>query len=63
MRGTTLPQFALVLEAFLGAPIIRADDAAMGALFDIELHGEYDNAEALIAALRDQLGLVLTRSG
>ena len=30
--------------------------------FDIELQGRYEDPEALIAALRDQLGLVLTKN-
>jgi hypothetical protein len=61
MSGTTLPEFALVLEQFLGAPVM-VEDAGLNEIFDIELQGEYDNPETLIAALRDQLGLVLTKS-
>ena len=58
MSAVTLTQFALVLEAFLDASVM-VDDAAMGGSFDIELQGTYDNEDALIAALRDQLGLAL----
>jgi hypothetical protein len=38
------------------------EDGSMIDIFDIELHGTYDNADALIPALRDQLGLELTKS-
>ena len=62
LHAATLPQFALVLEAFLDGPVILDEDVAVTERFDIELHGQYDNADALIVALRDQLGLVLTRS-
>jgi hypothetical protein len=61
MGATTLPQFALLLEGFLGASVV-VEDTDLAAAFDIELTGEYDNADALIAALRDQLGLVLTKN-
>jgi ClpA/ClpB-like protein/uncharacterized protein DUF3738 len=61
MRATTLPRFALALEEFLDAPVM-VDDSLLAATFDIELQGEYDNPDALIAAVRDQLGLELTRS-
>ena len=37
------------------------DNAAMSGTFDIELTGEYLDEDALIAALRDQLGLQLTK--
>jgi hypothetical protein len=62
MQGVTLPQFALVLEAFLETPVILDGDLPAGERYDIELRGAYDNADALIPALRDQLGLVLTKS-
>jgi hypothetical protein len=61
MSGATLPQFALMLEEFLGGSVM-VEDGALFETFDIELEGEYTNADALIAALRDQLGLVLTKS-
>jgi hypothetical protein len=61
MQGTTLPQFAQMLENFLGAPIM-VEDSALHGTFEIELEGTYDNPESLIAALRDQLGLELTKS-
>jgi hypothetical protein len=60
MSGTALAQFAMVVEGFLGSPVMVEDSALLGK-FDIELQGTYDNADALIAALRDQLGLALTR--
>jgi Protein of unknown function (DUF3738)/Clp amino terminal domain, pathogenicity island component len=60
MTATTLGAFALALEDFLGRPII--DDTGITGSWDIELQGQYDNPDALIAALRDQLGLVLTKS-
>ena len=59
--GITLPQFALMLEEFLRVAII-VEDSALHGLFDIELTGEYHDEDALIAALRDQLGLQLTKS-
>jgi hypothetical protein len=59
--GITLAQFALMLEEFLRAAILVEDSAPHG-LFDIELTGEYHDEDALIAALRDQLRLQLTRS-
>lgn len=62
MWATTLPQLALVLEEFLGAPVLVLDHSDLNQRFDIELQGTYDNPEALIAAVRDQLGLELTRS-
>jgi hypothetical protein len=62
MQGVTLPQFALVLEAFLETPVILDGDLPASERYDIELHGTYDNADALIPALRDQLGLELTKS-
>ena len=62
MSATTLPQFALVLEEFLGSPVMLLEQRMPNQLYDIELKGTYDNAEALIAAVRDQLGLELTRS-
>ncbi len=58
VSAVTLPQFALMLEEFLGAAII-VEDGELGGLFDIELQGTYDNEDALIAAVRDQLGLAL----
>jgi hypothetical protein len=61
MAGATLAQLALVLENFLGAPVIVEDDALHGT-FEIELRGTYDNPTDLIAALRVQLGLELTKS-
>jgi hypothetical protein len=61
MSAVTLPQFAAVLEPFLDAAIV-VDDDAMSGTFDIELKGTFDDAEKLIAALRDQLGLVLEKS-
>jgi hypothetical protein len=60
MSGTTLSAFAQLLEGFLGRPVL--DFTENTGTFDIELQGQYEDAEALIAALRDQLGLVLTRS-
>jgi Clp amino terminal domain, pathogenicity island component/Protein of unknown function (DUF3738) len=59
MSGTTLSQFADLLETFLGRPVF--DDTDIAGTWDIELTGQYDNPEALIAALRDQLGLGLIR--
>ena len=56
--GITLSQFALMLEEFLRVAIIVEDSALQG-LFDIELQGTYDTEDALIAAVRDQLGLAL----
>ena len=50
-----------MLEEFLRAAII-VEDSALRGLFDIELQGTYDNEDALIAAIRDQLGLALDRS-
>jgi hypothetical protein len=61
MSGTTLAQFALTLEEFLDAPVI-VDEGESRVLFDIELRGEYEDADALTAALREQLGLELTKS-
>ena len=58
MAGTTLAQFAQVLENFLGAPVV-VDDSALHGTFEIELQGTYDKPADLIAALRDQLGLEL----
>ena len=60
MSGTTLSEFAQVLEGFLGRPVL--DFTENTGTFDIELHGQYQDADALIAALRDQLGLVLEKS-
>ena len=60
MSGATLYEFVHVLEGFLGRPII--DETEISGRFDIELRGQYDDPETLIAALRDQLRLVLTRS-
>jgi hypothetical protein len=62
MQGVTLPQFALVLEAFLETPVVLDGDLPASEKYDIELQGTYDNADALIPALRDQLGLELIRS-
>jgi ATPases with chaperone activity, ATP-binding subunit len=62
MQGVTLPQFALMLEAFLNEPVIVDEDGSMSEMFDIELNGTYDKADALIPALREQLGLELIRS-
>jgi hypothetical protein len=50
-----------MLEEFLRAAVIVEDSAAVG-LFDIELQGDYRDEDALIAALREQLGLQLTKS-
>lgn len=61
MAGATLPQLALLLESFLGAPVL-VDDGGMTGVFDIELPGMFDSPEALIAALREQLGLDLVKS-
>jgi hypothetical protein len=61
MAGISLAQFALMLEEFLRAAII-VEDSALHGLFDIELQGTYDKDDALIAAIRDQLGLALDRS-
>ena len=60
MTGTTLSEFVLVLEGFLDRPVM--DETGITGALDIELRGEYENADALIAALRDQLGLVLDKS-
>ena len=62
MQGVTLLQFAVMLGAFLNEPVMVDEDGSMIDIFDIELHGTYDNADALIPALRDQLGLELTKS-
>jgi uncharacterized protein (TIGR03435 family) len=62
MSGTTLANFAVALEEFLGGSVMVEDESGLTGLFDIELRGQYDTAETLIAALRDQLGLVLTNS-
>ncbi len=59
MSAATLAQFVLILEAFLGTPVI--DETGLTGLFDIELRGEHDDIDALIAALQEQLGLVLTK--
>lgn len=60
MSGTTLSAFAQVLEGFLGRPVL--DFTENTGTFDLELQGQYEDPDALIAALRDQLGLVLTKS-
>jgi uncharacterized protein (TIGR03435 family) len=60
MSAATLSQFVLVLEPFLNAAVM--DDTGLTGRYDIELQGQYDSPEALSAALRDQLGLVLTKS-
>jgi hypothetical protein len=60
MSGTTIAGLALVLEGFLGRPVF--DDTGITGTCDIELTGEYHTEETLTAALRDQLGLELTRS-
>jgi hypothetical protein len=60
MSAGTLAQFVLVLEGFLGTPVI--DETGLGGLFEIELRGEYDDADTLTVALREQLGLQLTKS-
>ena len=60
MSGATLSEFVHMLEGFLGGPIV--DDSGLTGRFDIELRGQYDDPETLIAALRDQLGLELKRS-
>ena len=62
MQGVTLPQFALALEAFLETPVILDGDLPASERYDIELRGTYENADALIPALRDQLGLELIGS-
>jgi Clp amino terminal domain, pathogenicity island component len=62
MQGVTLPQFALVLEAFLETPVIVDGDLPASERYDIELHGAYNNADTLIPALQEQLGLELIRS-
>jgi hypothetical protein len=62
MQGVTLPQFALVLEAFLETPVVLDGDLPASERYDIELRGTYENADTLIPALRDQLGLVLTKT-
>lgn len=62
MQGVTLPQFALVLEAFLETEVILDEDLMSSERYDIELRGTYDDADALIPALRDQLGLELIGS-
>ena len=62
MQGVTLSQFALVLEAFLETPVILDGDLPASERYDIELRGTYVNADALIPALRDQLGLELVGS-
>lgn len=61
MSATTLPQLAVVLEEFLDAPVV-VDHSAQNGMFAIELQGQYDTPEALIAAVRAQLGLALTRN-
>lgn len=60
MTGTTLGALVLVLEGFLDRPVM--DDTGITGTWDIELRGQYDDPETLIAALRDQLGLVLDKS-
>ena len=60
MSGTTLSAFAQVLEGFLGRPVLDFTEGT--GTFDIELQGQYEDPDALIVALRDQLGLVLTKS-
>ena len=61
VAGVKLAHFALMLEEFLRAAIV-VEDSALHGLFDIELTGEYRGEDTLIAALRDQLGLQLTKS-
>lgn len=61
MAGATLAQLALLLEGFLGAPVMVEDDGMAG-VFDIELQGMFESADTLIVALRDQLGLDLVKS-
>jgi len=62
MQGVTLPQFALVLEGFLDTPVMLDEDLLASERYDIELRGTYDNADTLIPALRDQMGLELIGS-
>jgi uncharacterized protein (TIGR03435 family) len=58
MSGTTMSGFGGTLEEFLGRPVI--DETGLTETCDIELQGEYTDSEALISALGDQLGLILT---
>jgi Protein of unknown function (DUF3738)/Clp amino terminal domain, pathogenicity island component len=58
MSGASLSQLISALEEFLGRSVI--DDTGLSGTFDITLQGEYHDADALIAALRNQLGLLLT---
>jgi uncharacterized protein (TIGR03435 family) len=59
MSGTTMSGFGGTLEEFLGRPVI--DETGLTETYDIELQGEYTDSEALISALGDQLGLILTK--
>jgi hypothetical protein len=58
MSGATLSELVNALEEFLGRTVI--DHTGLSGTFDIRLQGEYHDADTLITALRDQLGLVLT---
>ena len=58
MSGTTMSGFGGTLEEFLGRPVI--DETGLTEICDIDLQGEYTDSEALISALGDQLGLILT---
>ena len=58
MSGTTISELGHVLEEFLGRPVI--DETGLVESCDIDLQGEYTWSDALVSALRDQLGLVLT---
>lgn len=62
MQGVTLSQFALVVEAFLEAPVILDGALPASERYDIELRGTYIDTDRMISALRDQLGLELIRS-
>jgi uncharacterized protein (TIGR03435 family) len=57
-RSAHLRNFANVLEAGLGRPVL--DETGLSGLFDLALYWDAKNPESAIQAIRDQLGLQLT---
>jgi hypothetical protein len=57
--GATIGVLCSVLEASLGSPFV--DRTALTGKYDFEVHNGGSTVDALLRALRDQLGLVATR--
>jgi len=60
MHGTTMAEFARMIEGVVNHPVI--DESGLDGRYDIEVSGPHNSVDAFIAALQREAGLTLTRA-